>query len=439
MMYAILGYAMIILLTVLLLTKKVEPIVGFTIVPPVFALIAGYSISEIGGFIKTGVSGAMGTSLLAMMSIIFFSIMTENGLFDPVVNLLVKKAGNNVAVVTVIAAIIAHFSHLDTGTTSTLLVTIPAMLPIFRRLGIDRKYLYMEIVQAIAVMNLLPWGGAITRSSAVTGMEPAAISTAIIPCLIAGFIFNMVTAVIYGRRAQAKINAGILDTGENVSGEDVGLSVESNRDNKVDAKYWMNLVWTLFILFLLFKGVFAGYYTFMLGVAVALIINYRGVKEWNNTIDKYAKNAMRITLVMYAAGIFAGVLNNSAMLEEMAKVIINIIPNFLAPFYSIITGIIDFVFGMLLGPDGFHYGLMPLLLEAGKGFGFAQEGLVYIMCLGRDTVSLITPVQATAWMLAGMCGVEFKDGVVKVLPKLALLFAVEIIVGIVLGIIPVLA
>ena len=198
----------------------------FVIIPPIVALVAGYSIEEVNGFIQAGVSSSMGTALLALLSIIFFSIMTEQGLFDPFVNFLVSKAGNNVAVITVISAIVAHFSHLDTGTTSTLLVTIPSMLPIYRRLGIDRKYLYLVIVQAIGVMNLLPWGGAITRSCAVTGMDPATITVAVAPCLVAGFAYNMVTAWIYGKRAQKKIAAGILDTGEGADSGDVGLVVE---------------------------------------------------------------------------------------------------------------------------------------------------------------------------------------------------------------------
>ena len=179
MSYAILGYLMIALIVVLLLTNKATPITAFVIIPPIVALVAGYSIEEVNGFIQAGVSSSMGTALLALLSIIFFSIMTEQGLFDPFVNFLVSKAGNNVAVITVISAIVAHFSHLDTGTTSTLLVTIPSMLPIYRRLGIDRKYLYLVIVQAIGVMNLLPWGGAITRSCAVTGMDPATITVAV--------------------------------------------------------------------------------------------------------------------------------------------------------------------------------------------------------------------------------------------------------------------
>lgn len=438
MTYAVLGYAMIAIIVILLLTNKANPIMAFIIIPPIVALVAGYSISEINDFIKSGVSGSMGTALLAMLSIIFFSIMTEQGLFDPVVNFLVSKAGDKIAVITVVSALIAHFSHLDTGTTSTLLVTIPAMLPIYRRIGIDRKYLYLVVVQAIGVMNLLPWGGAITRSSAVTGMDPALITRALIPCVIAGFIYNMITAFLYGKRAQVKINAGILDRGEGNSGSDVGLTVEGDRETKLNLKYWMNLAWTLIIIVLLFKGIFAGYITFMFAIAGALLINYRTVADWNGVIDKYAKNALRITLVMFSAGIFSGILNNSEMLTEMATVVTSLIPSNMAPMFAIICGIIAFIFSILLGADGFHYGMMPLLIKAGEAFGFAQSGLVYVMCMGADVVSQLRPVQATSWMTAGMCGIEFKDGVIKAFPIILGLFAVEIITGIVFGIVPIL-
>ena len=438
MTYAVLGYAMIALIVILLLTNKANPIMAFIIVPPIIALTAGYSISEINDFIKAGVSSSMGTALLAMLSIIFFSIMTEQGLFDPVVDFLVSKAGDKVAIIVVISALVAHFSHLDTGTTSTLLVTIPAMLPIYKRIGIDRKYLYLVIVQAIGVMNLLPWGGAITRSCAVTGMDPAAITRALVPCLVAGFAYNMVTAYLYGKRAQTKIRDGILDRGEDSVEGDSGLTVEGNRNTKLNMKYWINLAWTLFIIVLLFKGTFAGYITFMFAVAGALLINYRTVKEWNGIIDKYAKNALRITLVMFAAGFFSGILNKSEMLTEMAGVVTSMIPASMAPLFAIICGVIAFVFSILLGADGFHYGMMPLLIKAGETFGFGQTGLVYIMCMGADVVSQLRPVQATSWMTAGMCNIEFKDGAIKAFPIILGLFAVEVVVGVIFGIIPIL-
>lgn len=436
MSYAILGYVMIAVIVVLLLKNKVNPMVGFIVIPPVFALLAGYSFSDINDFIKAGVSSAMGTSIMAMLSILFFSIMTENGLFDPIVDFLVKKAGNSVAAITIIASLVAHFSHMDSGTTSTLLVTVPAMLPIFKRVGIDRKYLLLEIVQAVAVVNMLPWGGGVLRSAAVTGMDPSAISSAIMPCMVVGVIFNLVTAYLYGKKAQAKINRGIVDHGEDMEA-DGSLHVEENRETKVNAKYWLNVVWTLFILFLVFKGIFAGYINFMFGLAGALIINYRSVKEWNAVVDKYAKNSLRITLTMFFVGAFAGILTNSAMLTEMANVITGTIPAFLAPMYNFVCAPLSFIFSLVLGADGFHYGMMPLLIKAGQSYGFSQESLTYVLLMGADTVSLIRPVQATAWMAAGMVGVEMKDIFKKGLPVLTLLYICELITAVIIGIVPI--
>lgn len=114
------------------------------------------------------------------------------------------------------------------------------------------------------------------------------------------------------------------------------------------------------------------------------------------------------------------------------------IPASMAPLFAIICGVIAFVFSILLGADGFHYGMMPLLIKAGESFGFGQTGLVYIMCMGADVVSQLRPVQATSWMTAGMCNIEFKDGAIKALPIILGLFAVEVVVGVIFGIIPIL-
>lgn len=95
------------------------------------------------------------------------------------------------------------------------------------------------------------------------------------------------------------------------------------------------------------------------------------------------------------------------------------------------------MFSILLGADGFHYGMMPLLISAGATFGFAPAGLVYVMCMGADVVSQLRPVQATSWMTAGMCGVEFKNGIAMAFPVVLGLFLVEMVVGVLCGVVPI--
>ena len=218
----------------------------------------------------------------------------------------------------------------------------------------------------------------------------------------------------------------------------MGLVVEENRDTKLNLKYWINLAWTLIIVAMLFLATeISGYITFFIAVVGALVINYRSVKEWNAIIDKYAKNALRTSLVMFAAGFFAGILNNSDMLSNMSNVVTSLIPAGMAPLFAIICGVIAFVFSILLGADGFHYGMMPLLISAGATFGFAPAGLVSVMCMGADVVSQLRPVQATSWMTAGMCGVEFKNGIAMAFPVVLGLFLVEMVVGVLCGVVPI--
>ena len=129
MYLAILGYLLVIVMMVGLLKNKLTPMVAFIILPIIFALLAGFSPAEIGGFVKEGVPKTLSASALALFATAYFAIMTDKGLFDPIVSWLSKKAGGNVVAIMIITVIIAAISHMDTGMTSTILVTIPAMPP----------------------------------------------------------------------------------------------------------------------------------------------------------------------------------------------------------------------------------------------------------------------------------------------------------------------
>lgn len=434
--FAILGYSMVIFMIVLLLKKKLTPVMAFILLPPIAALIAGYSVSEIADFIKQGVSGTMGSALLALCSMVFFSIMTDNGLFDPAVDFMVKKCGNRIAAVTVVAAAIAHISHLDTGSTSTLLVTIPTMLPIFKRMKIDPKILYVIIGQAIGTMNFLPWGGGVSRAAALSGLDPTYIFTHIAPCFFAALIFNFASAWFYGIKAQ-KAGPYALADAEGGSASDVGLEINADRITVVDGKYWRNLIITLFIIVLVFLGIFPGYYVFMFGLVLALFNNYKGTAEWDGALDKYAKNAYRVSLTMFCAGVFVGVLTKSDLMPNMASLVVGLIPETAKGFYGVICAALAFIVGAMLNADGYMYGMLPLLIESGEIIGYATEPILFISVIIRDTVQFITPTVAIPWMACGMLGVEFRDCFKKILPTLLCLAAVEVVVAIMFGILPI--
>lgn len=170
-MLAMLGFATIVMIIVLLLRNITVPAIAFIGVSTVTALIlvltGTYSINEMGEFIAEGVKGVHSTAALFIFSVLFFGIMTDVGMFDRIINALMKRVGNNVVGVALMTCIIAMIGHLDGGGASTFLITIPAMLPVYKKLKMRPTTLLLICVTAMGVMNLLPWGGPTMRSASV--------------------------------------------------------------------------------------------------------------------------------------------------------------------------------------------------------------------------------------------------------------------------------
>ena len=64
------------------------------------------------------------------------------------------------------SAALAALAHLDGSGASTFLLVIPALLPLYVRLGMDRRVLACVVALAAGVMNMLPWGGPLLRAAA---------------------------------------------------------------------------------------------------------------------------------------------------------------------------------------------------------------------------------------------------------------------------------
>lgn len=158
-MIALVGFIMIALIVVLLLKGKMSPIVVLALIPTVAALILGHNPKDVAGFIKEGIGTTTSNGILFIFSVIYFGVMSDTGMFDVIVNFLVKRVGNNVIAVTVATALIATIAHLDGTTATTVLITIPALYPVYKRMNIDSKILLCLTGACMGVMNLLPWGG----------------------------------------------------------------------------------------------------------------------------------------------------------------------------------------------------------------------------------------------------------------------------------------
>ena len=286
-------------------------------------------------FIADGIKTTTSNGILFIFSVIYFGVLADTGLFDVIVGWLVKKAGNNVIAVTVVTALIATIAHLDGTTAVTVLITIPAMYPVYKKMNIDSRILLCQPkVPAPGVMNLLPWGGPTARAATVLAMDATELWHMLIPLQVVGLMMNIVLAVLLGMLA---IKHG--------AGAGKGVEVESDEKEKKEAAdlrksnayLIFNFLLTVGVIALLSTGIGKSYVIFMLGLCILLAVNYPNQKTQDKLINKHAPAALIISATLFAAGAMVGVFDGTGMLEAMANAIMAIIPAALGKYVHIIA------------------------------------------------------------------------------------------------------
>lgn len=433
-MLAITGFLMIGIIIYLLIQSKATPAPIFVVIPLAAATIVGSSFTDIIKYIQSGVATTMPIAILFMFSVIFFSVMTDAGMFDPLVNFLAKKAGNNVVAVTVATAVIATIAHLDGALAATLLVTVPAMLPLYKRLNMRPVVLLLIIGAAMSIMNLLPWGGPVARVAAITKVDINALWHTLIPLQIVGVVIVLIFAAFLGV-LEKKRGAGLHSSD---AANFIAATVEV--DPKVEALkrpklVWFNILLTLGVIGLMCFTKIPLYAAFMIGLAIALIVNYPKVEDQNSRMKAHAANALSMATILVASGVFLGVLSGAKMLDAMATTLLAIIPNFLGPYLHLVMGAFAVPIGMLLGTDSYFFGLVPLAISVGSKFGIDPVNMANAMLIGKNYGVLTTPHAATTYLAIGLAGIELKELLYYCMPRLWALSIVSLIAAIILGIV----
>ncbi len=431
-MIALVGFAMIVLIVVLLLKGKMSPIVVLALIPTAAALILGYGPVEVAGFIKEGIGTTTSNGILFIFSVIYFGVMSDTGMFDVIVNFLVKKAGNNVIAVTVATAIIATIAHLDGTTATTVLITIPALYPVYKAMKIDTKILLCLTGACMGVMNLLPWGGPVARAATVLAMDANELWHILIPIQIVGLIANIVLAVLLGMFAIKKgAGAGkgeVVAQDQKVKDEEAAL-----RRPKL---LIFNLALTIGLVAILSVGVITSYVAFLVALCLALAVNYPSLKVQDKLIKKHAPAALMISATLFSAGAMVGIFDGTGMLTEMANAIMGVIPGFLGQFIHIIFGVLALPLGLCIGTDAYFYGIMPLVMQVGETYGVASLSTALTMVIGKNLALMVSPLVPATYLAIGLADTELKDHMKFSIPVYWVVSICMLVIGVIFGIIP---
>lgn len=139
---------------------------------------------------------------MLLFAILYFGIMIDSGLFDPLIAKILSFVKGDPLKIAVGTAVLTMTISLDGDGTTTYMITIAAMLPLYKRLGMNRLVLAGIAMLGSGVMNIIPWGGPTARVLASLKLDTSEVFTPLIPAMIAGILW--VIAVAYTSKKEAE-------------------------------------------------------------------------------------------------------------------------------------------------------------------------------------------------------------------------------------------
>lgn len=403
-MLALYGFATIIVFLVLIMTKRLSVITALVLVPVVFAFIAGFDYKEIGTMALAGIKQVAPTGILLMFAVLYFSVMLDAGLFDPVIALIVRSVKGDPLKVVVGTALLTMLVHLDGDGTATFMIVLSTFLPIYKKLGMSRLILVSIVALSVGPMHLVPWSGTSVRAMSTLNTDAVHMFNPNIPAMIGGLIWVLFVAYIFGRRERKRLGVIQFDYKhtENFSNEQKSL-----RRPKL---ILVNAVLTISLITILLMGVVPAPALFVVASIIALLINYSKLSDQQKILKAHGANIFLVSSMIFAAGVYSGILTESKMIEAMANDLVNLIPKEHASFIPAITAVISMPASILFTPDAYYYGVVPVLSHTCTQLGVDPLEIGRASLLGQMTVGFpISPLTASTFLLIGLAEVELGE------------------------------
>ncbi len=457
----ILGFLTIVAIVVTLFKSKTLPSIAFIVFPSILAVIlmigGYYNIEQVGKLIKGGFGSTGATAALFVFSVLYFGIMTDAGMFDVIINKLMGLVGDSVIGVTLMTAVIALIGHLDGGGASTFCIVIPAMLPIYKKMHMRPTTLLRIAVLAMGVLNLMPWAGPTMRAASVLNMEAGNLWTTLIPIQIFGIILCLAHAVLAGFQEQARgagLHGKLAQTEGAVEVAEAAADTKTN-DLARPKLFVFNIILTIAVIGLLIWDQFPSYVPFMLGVAAGILVNYPDVKLQKKVINLHAGPALMMCSTLMGAAILMGILvygfnvDGSAVIAKpgtemaivsvvtcMADLIKMILPAALGSHLPLVIGILSVPLALCFDTDSYFYGMLPIMIAIGAGFGVEALPIAVAMVVCRNCATFISPMVPATLLGIGLADVDIKDHIKASFLYVWAFSIICMIFAIILGIIP---
>lgn len=399
-----------------ILTKKI-PMNFIMFAVPVFCMLGlGYSISETSSIIMSKISEIMASSgWMLLFGLVYFTMLTETGMFDTIINTFVKLVGNrmNVVVVMVMTTLIGAMGYLTANMSTTYLICFPIMIPMFRKFKLDREYAFILCQTAIGAMCFLPWGIGLVNSAAMAGTDPTQLASASIPwglCFIPAIILQWIFFAWQHKKKHGTLGLPKGEVADFAASADEMEKKDEAKPNARPKLFWFNLIVFVIVVYALAVLKISSYMVFVAASIVTAMVDYpKNFGEiWNKAgLTFFNVVVMLLAICFYLAAFNAVPADGSqmSMVNALAEAMTGIFPAFLMKYMFIIflilaVPIIHFV------PYQVYNAMYPLFISVGASFGMGSIAIIAPFVCNLALATSVTPMNSATYIGCTLCDVE---------------------------------
>lgn len=403
-MLSLLGFATIAVFLVLIISKRLSVLTALVLVPIIMGLLAGFGPKELGEMILAGIKQVAPTGILLMFAVLYFGTMLDVGLFDPIITAIIRFVKGDPLKVILGTAILTMIVHLDGDGTATFMIVMSAFLPIYKQLGINRLILTGIVALSVGPMHLVPWSGTSARAISTLKTDATQLFNPNMPAIVAGIIWVLLVAYWFGLKERKRLGLSDLNYVHRES------LTDEQRQFRRPRLFWVNALLTIALITTLMKGWVPAPALFISAAIVALLINYPRLPDQQKVLRSHGNNIFMVSSMIFAAGVFSGILTGSKMIDAMATSVVSLIPQQHAAWLPTLTAITSMPASLLFTPDAYYFGVVPILSQTATQFGIDPLEIGRAALLGQMTVGFpVSPLTASTFLLVGLADVDLGD------------------------------
>ena len=395
-MLVALSFAMFACFIYLLISGRMSATTVLILVPTVFALIGGFA-PDMGDMVVKGIKTIAPTGVLLIFAMMYFMVMTDAGMFDPIVKRIVGAVGGDPVKIFIGTVALGYIVALDGDGATVYMITLSAFMPLYRRLGLSLPMVACLLLQCTGIGNLLPWGGPTARAAAAMKVEMSEVFTPLILPLLACVAWAFFMAWIFGMRERKRIGVVTIDTTQLI-------------EHRADAGWKLYFNWALTTLLMasLVLEILPLSYLFMIGAAIAMLVNFPQYKVQQDVLAKHAPAILSVATMLFSASVFIGILNETGMASALAQSIVDVIPDQVGPYMAVITALLSIPVTWLVSNDVFYFGMLPILAEAAGHYGITGAEMARASLVGQP-VHILSPLVASTYLLVSRLDLNYGE------------------------------